>query len=129
MEKNVLRKKIFSSIFFLFIILLSGCQLKQINAQKSCHTSCLKAYEYCRPLCKDSCPNCCGKSYSRALSAYHHYVNEKNITGDPSINLLQSFDDHLKCNKNSCNCQADYILCKQACEGKITKRLKTFKPC
>lgn len=114
---------------FCFIFLIAGCQLKHIEQTKSCHQACYQTFEQCKPLCQDSCSNCCGKSYSRAVQSYKRYVHEKNITGDPSINLLQSFDDPLKCNKNSCNCQADYILCKQVCEGQITKRLKTYKPC
>jgi hypothetical protein len=123
--KNMIRKY----ISLILIIFLTGCQFEHLQEVNTCQSSCRATYEQCRPLCQDSCPNCCGNSYSKAKHSYQRYVHEKDITGDPSINLLQSFDDHLKCNKNSCNCQADYILCKQACEGQITKRLKTFKPC
>jgi len=123
------KQTIFKLMCYLFFFFLAACQFKHIETLKNCEQACGQSYYQCQQSCQDSCPKCCGKSYSRSLKSYQRYVNEKNITGDPAINLLQSFDDHLKCNKNSCNCQADYILCKQVCKGQITKRLKTFKPC
>ena len=119
----------FKGLTCVLFFFLAACQFKRIEIRQACDQSCAQSFQQCQTVCHDSCPKCCEKKHSTANNAYRRYVNEKNITGDPAINLLQSFDDPLKCNKNSCNCQADYILCKQSCKGRIDKRLKTFKPC
>lgn len=116
------------------LITLSGCHhahphLLPSTSQKSCYNQCLGELQYCKKICKDSCPTCCGLSKFHAIESYGRYAKQSRVQGFFPINLLQYYDDPLKCKKNSCDCQADYVLCKQHCAGIITKRLNNKKPC
>jgi hypothetical protein len=97
--------------------------------QKQCLSHCLQDFQYCQNICTDNCPHCCVESSLRANQSYQRYLRQSKIDGKPSIQKLQSFDDPLKCNKNSCNCQADLLLCKRTCLGKVDKSLKTYNFC
>jgi|LauGreDrversion4_2_1035121.scaffolds.fasta_scaffold42447_2 hypothetical protein len=97
--------------------------------QKQCVGNCLQQFQYCQNICTDNCPHCCIESSLRANESYQRYLRQSKIDGKTAIQKLQSFDDPLKCNKNSCNCQADLILCKQTCLGKVYKSLKTYNFC
>ena len=114
------------------IFIFTGCKATIYGPnpeQKQCITNCLNDFQYCQHLCIDDCSHCCVESSSRAYQSYHRYLKQSKIDGKSPIQKLQSFDDPLKCNKNSCNCQADLLLCKQACLGKVHKSLKTYKFC
>jgi hypothetical protein len=103
--------------------------IQKIHPNQSCLNQCLQEFSYCKKICTDSCPECCGVSKFHALESYHRYVRQSHVQGFFPINLLQSYDDPLKCKKNSCECQADYVLCKQHCTGIITKKLNHKKQC
>jgi hypothetical protein len=114
--------------------ILTGCNhdqphLFQSSSQKACIKQCYGELHYCKKICKDSCPNCCSSSKLHATESYGRYARQSKVQGFFPINLLQYYDDPLKCKKTSCNCQADYVLCKQHCAGIITKRLNNKKPC
>lgn len=121
-------------MYRLFILILcclsfSSCLHLIHHVSTSCEKQCLGEFQYCKKICKDSCPDCCGKSKFHAIQSYSRYVKQCKIQGFFPINLLQYYDDPLKCKKNSCDCQADYVLCRQHCTGMITKKLNNNKDC
>jgi hypothetical protein len=97
--------------------------------QKQCITQCTFELQQCQKICFKNCTNCCASSQLRAKDFFSRYQNQSKIQGQIAFSSLKSFDDPLKCNKNSCDCQADYLLCKQNCLDKIQKRLKIYKFC
>jgi hypothetical protein len=121
-------------LFWICGFLFTGCHsihvpIVKSKQQRQCQNQCLGELQYCRKICKDSCPNCCGLSKFHAMESFRRYANQADVQGFFPINLLQYYDDPLKCKKTSCDCQADYILCKQHCAGIITKKLNNTKPC
>lgn len=117
---------------FLFGTLLVGCHALKIEPEekvKQCLTQCLMDFQYCQKICFNNCSQCCGINHGQATEKYARYENQMQIEGKPAIHWLQYYDDQLKCNKNSCDCQSDYLLCKQHCTGKYIRRLKVYKYC
>lgn len=108
---------------------LSGCLHHIKHVSNSCEKQCLSEFQYCKKICRDSCPQCCGVSKFHAIESYHRFVRQSQVQGFFPINLLQYYDDPLKCKKNSCDCQADYVLCKENCSGIITKKLNNKNDC
>ena len=123
--------------FVLGLFLLQACHsphqlelpIGPSNNQKHCLMQCTHQVRFCNKICFKNCTNCCANSQLRAREFLNRYKNQSKITGQIAFSSLQSFDDPLKCNKNSCDCQADYLLCKQHCLDKIQKRLKIYKFC
>ena len=112
------------------MILIGICSCKTMpNLEKSCQLQCLADFRYCEKICDDNCPDCCSSNRAMAIISYKRYANECEVLGKPPSDWLQYYHDPLKCNKNSCSCQDDLLLCKQHCVGKIYKRLKTSKYC
>ncbi len=114
---------------FLFI---QGCQhipgyVKSPTQQ--CLIACQHELKTCQNICLGDCSHCCHYTKAQAKSFYQRYLARSRIAGKPAFSSLHSFYDPLQCNKNSCNCQMDFLLCKQKCQGKIQKRLKTYKFC
>ena len=129
----IMLKKLWLGI--LSCLILTACTHKPLifvepfQKQDACFDLCISQLQYCKKVCKDSCPECCGMSKFHATESYHRYVKQSHVQGFFPINLLQYYDDPLKCKKNSCDCQADYVLCKQQCTGIITKKLNHKKEC
>jgi len=117
-------------IGLLCLWLLSGCQHQWSNPeQKTCLNACYEKNRYCHKICQTDCPHCCKYTKMQGLHFYRRYLKRCRIEGKPAFSSLQSFYDPLQCNKNSCDCQKDFLLCQQSCHGKIPKRLKTYKFC
>lgn len=119
-------------LLLVFCTLLLGCHFFKIEPEekvKQCLNQCLTDYQYCQKICLNNCSHCCGTNHGQATEKYSRYENQMNIEGKPAIHWLQYYDDQLKCNKNSCDCQSDHLLCKQHCTGKYIRRLKVYKYC
>lgn len=127
----MLSKSIYWLTLYFLSILLSSCSHLQgpQPAQKKCIISCQYQLKRCNQICFKNCTNCCYNSKLHAYEFHNRYIRQSKIQGKPAISRLQSFDDPLKCMKNSCDCQADFLLCKQHCLDKIQKRLKIYKFC
>lgn len=121
-------------LFIISLFLITGCHsihspILSSKQNQQCQNQCLAQLQYCKKICKDSCPHCCGLSKFHAIESYGRYSKQARVQGFFPINLLQYYDDPLKCKKTSCDCQADYVLCKQHCAGIISKKLNNKKPC
>lgn len=132
---NDMKKNIYSW-FILFIAmfctLLVGCKTLKVEPNekvKQCLNQCTVDYQYCQKICFNNCSHCCGNTKAHAAEQYSRYLNQMKVQGQPAIHWLQYYDDQLKCNKNSCNCQAEQLLCKQHCTGKYIRRLKVYNYC
>ena len=125
-----LRTIMYRFLMVLFCLFgLTGCLHHIEHVSSACEQQCLSEFQYCKKICRDSCPQCCGVSKFHARESYHRYAQQSHVQGFFPINLLQYYDDPLKCMKNSCDCQADYVLCKENCSGIITKKLNNKKDC
>ncbi|NBX85071.1 MAG: hypothetical protein EBQ95_05620 [Gammaproteobacteria bacterium] len=119
-------------IIFLFGTLFIGCHSLKFEPEekvKQCLNQCLTDFQYCQNICFNNCSQCCGINLGQATEKYARYENQNQIEGKPAIHWLQYYDDQLKCNKNSCDCQSDHLLCKQHCTGKYIRRLQVYKYC
>jgi hypothetical protein len=116
----------------LLSLLNSACKTSLMGlppAQKQCVQACVADFHYCQKICVKDCFHCCAHESVKARDAHCRYVKQSRIEGKVPLSRLQSFSDPLKCNKNSCNCQDDLVLCKQTCLGKVYKSLKPYKFC
>jgi hypothetical protein len=118
-------------IFTLLFFLQSCHHLPWIEASdtKNCLQQCHNELLSCKEMCLTDCNHCCRYTQMQGRSFYQRYLKRKRIEGKPAFSSLQSFYDPLQCNKNSCSCHTDLLLCEQSCHGKIHKRLKTYKFC
>ena len=120
-------------IFVMLAVLsLSACKTALVGLdpmRKQCVAACVADFKYCQHICVKDCPHCCAHDTLKVKESYQRYVRQCQIEGKVPLSRLQSFSDPLKCNKNSCNCQDDLVLCKQTCLGKVYKGLKPYKPC
>lgn len=113
-----------------FIFALAGChQLWPPSSKDPCLLACQQQQLRCHKLCLTDCPHCCKYTKMQGTVFYRRYLRRSRIEGKPAFSSLQSFYDPLQCNKNSCDCVQDFLLCEQNCQGKIHKRLKTYKFC
>lgn len=125
-----LRTKMYRFLMLVLCIFgLSACLHHVQHVSNDCQKQCLREFQFCKKTCRDSCPECCGVSKFHAIESYHRYARQSKVQGFFPINLLQYYDDPLKCKKNSCDCQADYVLCNEHCSGIITKKLNNNKDC
>ena len=125
----------------LIMIILGFCLLTSCNHQmnpfhktlsieeKACYQSCLVSFQNCQKVCHNNCRNCRRDSECSTLKSYAAYFHEQAITGSVLAREKNAYKDPLQCSKVSCNCYADYTICKQSCSGKISKKLLPKQLC
>lgn len=117
-------------IAFLLCACVSNPAMQQKeSAEHACKIACEHQLIRCEHLCEDNCCQCRFNSQQETLLAYNQYRHEQHVQGKDVALELQSFRDPLQCTKKTCECQADYRVCIQACEGKIRKRMQIVGPC
>jgi hypothetical protein len=127
-----MKHKLFILLVSLLTLCVSSCKTALVGPnpiQKQCIQACVADFNYCRKICVKDCFHCCAHESVKARTSLSRYVRQCRIEGKVPLSRLQSFSDPLKCNKNSCNCQDDLVLCKQTCLGKVYKSLKPYKFC
>lgn len=125
--------RLFLLIVSLLTLTFSACKTSLMGVpnpiQKQCIQACVADFNYCQKICVKDCPHCCANESAKSRDSLNRYARQSRIEGKVPLSRLQSFSDPLKCNKNSCNCQDDLVLCKQTCLGKVYKSLKPYKFC
>lgn len=112
-------------------ILFIGCASLTENKEphRLCVANCDQVFQTCRSACDKSCFQCEKNAVHQAKARYARYKHERCLKGQTFIRRLQSFHDPLQCRKASCDCVADYQVCRQACDGKIKKQIEVEKVC
>ncbi|CDZ79143.1 hypothetical protein BN59_03461 [Legionella massiliensis] len=110
--------------------LLASCLHRPVPANTaSCIASCESRLAACTKVCRNNCGQCSAAAGQTAARNYGYYEHEKMEQGKIIALQLNSFRDPLQCRKVTCNCQADYAICRQSCGGAITKRLEHAPLC
>jgi hypothetical protein len=109
-----------SRIIYCTIILgLAGCQglLSQHNSQvvEQCGATCAQKLQFCSQNCPDSCANCTCVLQKMAGKNFQKYVYERKVEGKKVMRELNSYRDPLQCRKITCDCVADFVMCKKYC--------------
>ena len=122
-------------LFALMALLFLGCtrhphqdavvQQEKRACVKSCETRSLACVKACNKSCED-CEILANQSMKDRYMGYRH---DRFVQGRAVARQLQSYRDPLQCRKVTCDCQADYRVCAEACSGKIHKRLQVPEPC
>ena|SRR3990167_10714013 len=112
----------------LFVLILMSCthQLPPGKTAKDvaqCHTVCKQHHVICQKTCQNNCMQCHAYAGLKTSNRYCHYAHEQCVKGSTMIRQLNSFRDPLQCAKTTCDCSADYQVCKQSCSGFIHKQL------
>ncbi len=132
---NLSTQGLFPFLRFLCCVLLLGlygCHAKNtLRAQEfaQCNSICIQHLDFCKQNCTDNCSTCSQKSLYSSTMNYKKYVNEQKIEGQRVMRELNSYRDPLQCRKVTCNCQADFLACKQSCTRVIPKRLQAVPNC
>ena len=113
---------------------ISGCQgLKQyalkLQVEEQCKVVCVQHFEYCKQNCIDNCPNCSIASQRKAAKNFKKYTYERKVEGKMVMRELNSYRDPLQCRKVTCDCLADFEICKEGCTGVIKKKLQVIPYC
>ena len=90
---------------------------------------CQERFKTCAKVCDKSCKTCSKEASCSAARHYNRMVHEQVVQGGMIARELNSYRDPLQCRKTTCNCQADYTVCKAACTGIIRKRLQVGPAC
>ena len=131
---SIMRYSISGVMLFLVVIALSSCITQRASVQgvpgyAACKMSCQERFERCRQVCDKSCQKCSETAHCSAARHYNRMVHEQVIQGGIVSRELNSYRDPLQCRKTTCNCQADYTVCKAGCTGIIRKRLQVGPAC
>jgi len=109
-------------LFFIFVLGCTNNQNKSSNIDvNGCKKQCYTQAKSCLSTCQNSCSKCRAKSQKETRNSYIDYVKEKCIEGGTIARELNSYRDPLQCRKTTCDCRADYEVCRQACTGSIHK--------
>lgn len=113
---------------------IAGCQgLKQhalkVQAVERCNAICTQHFEFCKQHCVDNCSNCSAASQKKAAKNFEIYVYEREVEGKRVMRELNSYRDPLQCRKVTCDCLADFAMCKEGCAGVIEKKLHVVPYC
>lgn len=116
------------------VIALTSCVTREASVQHAhdkalCQSSCETRFKTCHQVCHKNCENCSKKAKCSAARHYQQFVHEQLIQGGVISRELNSYRDPLQCRKTTCNCKADYTVCKAACTGIIRKRLQVGPAC
>ena len=135
--KQLRRATVFSItriMLYTVTMLLCACQnplwfFKPLMPTSQCEQACEIQARQCQKICLDSCQRCTRGADTRAAKHYALYQHQQIVQGETIALELQSYRDPLQCRKTTCNCGADYSVCRQACGGKIHKRLQVVRAC
>lgn len=116
------------------LIFLTSCAARFNQAQcvhnvSHCKNECQERLNACNQACQNSCRNCSLEASINAKRNYSRYNHEQYVQGGIMVRDLKSYQDPLQCRKTTCNCWADYNVCKQSCKGLIHKRLQVSPAC
>lgn len=115
--------------------MLFGCQSSEFLTQKlspeqrSCVQMCIKKAQQCRAVCRNNCKNCQHVQAVQSKRSWCAYRHERKVMGDVLFRQLNSYKDPLQCQKVTCDCQADQMVCVQSCKGSIRKSLTVPRQC
>ena len=113
-----------------FFMLIASCANRTVPINYvACIASCESSFGNCSGVCGNNCSQCRAAALQKTAKNYSRYKNEKIVAGKIVALQLNSFRDPLQCRKVTCNCQADYMLCLQACGRAIPKRLEYAPLC
>ena len=96
---------------------------------QSCRVSCVNRYQACQLSCHNSCKPCALSAAVQAERSFKRYVHEHYVEGKRVVRELKSYRDPLQCRKFTCDCVADYHVCREACGGIIHKQLQVVPIC
>lgn len=120
-------------VCFFFVSLVSCASyegaVKRSQDLASCKITCQQRLQQCSQVCHNDHRQCNTAAYQNAVKQYNNYINEQDTKGEKVVLQLKSFRDPLQCLKITCECSADYLVCKQSCTGKIRKRLQVVPAC
>lgn len=90
----------------------------------SCATKCVQRFQHCAETCYNNCPACKRISSLKTEQDYVRYVRMQRAQGEVVAREFESYRDPLGCMKVTCDCPADYELCKQVCHGRVKAELQ-----
>lgn len=128
-------KHSFARIILCFAVMtLVACASQKISVQharevRACINHCQQELKNCHQVCHNNCRECSITANCSAVRNYNRYSHEQVIQGGLIARQLKSYRDPLQCRKTTCDCSADYDVCKQSCEGLIHKRLQAGPAC
>jgi len=125
-----IKLKVFCAV--LSLLLLSSCtyfaQSKERAAQRQvCYAKCEDRCDHCSKVCDQDRVLCNKKADATAAVYFKHYVHQSRVKGRLPTATLKAFRDPLACMQPSCDCVLDRRMCREACDGKIYKILRTVK--
>lgn len=94
-----------------------------------CKSNCQERLNSCKQVCHNDCQSCAVEMKANTICSYNRYRHEQDVQGGIMVRELKSYRDPLQCRKTTCNCLADYNVCKQSCTGRIRKRLQVSPAC
>ncbi len=126
--------KIMLRLFFYFILsatllVLVACVRQDTKDLAPCKKRCERMYRVCSQVCQDNCQNCAIVSNNQTIRNHNKYKHEICVRGGVIARDLNAYRDPLKCRKTTCDCLADYQICRDSCEGIIQKRLQVAQVC
>lgn len=122
-------------LLFALITVLLGCQTTELFNQKltteqqQCVRMCVKKMQQCQTVCRNNCKNCQHIQAMETKREWCLYRHAQQVTGDVLFRQLNSYKDPLQCQKATCDCQADKMVCEQSCRGFIRKSLTVQRQC
>lgn len=122
-------------LVLLILFVLSGCHngdffgQRPNEEQQNCLQMCIKKAHQCRALCRNNCQHCQRIQAHETKRAWCDYRHERKVMGDVLLRQLNSYKDPLQCQKVTCDCQADAMVCSQSCRGLIRKSLTVPRQC
>ena len=115
--------------YCLAILLVSCASHTTLENLAACKNQCELRNQQCQRVCNNDYKHCHASAKHSTNIYYNHYRHEQAVKGAEAVLELQSFHDPLQCLKTTCECSADYRVCKQSCNGKIRKRLQAPSAC
>ena len=130
MKQWVIKLALVGGCLFGLSACVSYVQLaEQRHVRQVCEQRCDTRLVQCQEHCHDSCQTCTQQAKAITEKYYQHYWQGRCVEGKRPILQLQSYHDPLQCRKKSCDCAADYRVCRSACRGSIPKRLQRQLNC
>lgn len=113
------------------LLVLAGCKTYQgfsLNNQVllACQKACWASQKICQTQCQNNIDNCESAASQNTKKMFCRYKHEQYIQGNIVARELKSYRDPLQCRKITCDCWADYRVCRAACTPIIHKRLQTL---
>ncbi len=99
------------------------------SSLRSCQAQCMKQNSACIKVCDNGCSHCAVPAHVTADRHYAQFIHQQTVQGGLVARDSKSYRDPLQCLKTTCNCNADYHQCADACTGTIHKRLQSPLTC